>query len=62
MIKFTARPTFNPAATWQPSGMKVGKFRVWTCVQAGGVNLHRVGRYGDQYFTSWSQDREPNYI
>ena len=62
MIKFTTRPTFNKDASWQPSNMKVNGVRVWTKTVQHGANLHRVGRYGDKQFYSWSTDREPNYI
>ena len=61
MVTFTARPLYNPAATWQPSSMKVDGVRVWFN-SSQGLHLHRVGRYGTQEFYSWSQDRIPNYI
>jgi hypothetical protein len=63
MIEFTARPQYNPAALWQPTNMKIGGIRVWSRQGTGGdANLHRVGRFGDRYFYSWSTDRTPNYI
>jgi hypothetical protein len=64
VIEFTSQPAFNKAAKWWPSDMKVDGLRVWSsCEDQGGrANLNRVGRYGDRYFRSWSQDRVPNYL
>ena len=63
-IVFTGKtPVFNELAAWQPTNMKVGGVRVWSHYRGGGLNnLLRVGRYGDQEFVSWSDDRIPNYL
>jgi hypothetical protein len=54
----------NDKATWNKSNWKLGGVRVWFRgnLPGEGGNLHRVGRYGDQYFYGWNSDRVPNLI
>ena len=66
VIKFTSPPktAVNSVAKWQPTNMKIRGVRVWSMVDREAMaNLHRVGRYGDQYFYSWTNDYPavPNY-